>query len=471
MASFENIVKSVSRRDVFWGYAASTVNVGAGLLLLPVIVRYQSAADVGLWFVFVALASLAQLLDLGFQPTVARNCAYLFAGAEKLTREGLPDAERPIGGVSTESLLQLVDAAKLIYLLISIVAALVLVVGGAIYVDSLLVPTQDRELTLIAWVIFATGYVISLYYGYLNGLLQGRGDVTQANKVVLITRGSFIVLGAATVILGYGLLGLGIASLFSALLGRVAAFLFFRAHATFALSTHPSSPISSRFKLIGLLWGNASKLAIAQVGGFLVLRGSVLLASSMLGLVVAASYSLTVSVLSALSNMSLVLCQTRMPLMSALQVKNDSKTLGLIYGETIVIAGLVYAAGFCVTLAFGNQLFLALGSQTTLIAVWPMVVLGVIYFLEMNHALSALFITTINQVPFVRAALLSGLAFIGLSFVLLEPLGLWGLIVAQGLVQLAYNNWKWPLMASRILKKSIPALYLSGIRSSLKRWG
>jgi len=464
-------VKSASRRDVFWGYAASAVNVGAGLLLLPVIVRYQSAADVGLWFVFVALASLAQLLDLGFQPTVSRNCAYLFAGADKLIKEGVPDAERSAGDVSVDSLLQLVDAAKLIYLLISIVAALVLVVGGGVYVDSLLTPTQDREVTLVAWVIFAAGYVISLYYGYLNGLLQGRGDVTQANKVVLITRGSFIIFGAAAVMSGYGLLGLGVGSLMSALLGRIAAFVFFRAHAQFASVSQPTSTIASRFRLIGLLWVNASKLAVAQVGGFLVLRGSVLLASSMLGLVVAASYSLTISVLSALSNMALVLCQTRMPLMSALQVRNDSKTLGSIYGETIFISGLVYAAGFVALLAFGNQLFIFLGSQTTLITLWPMVALGIVYFLEMNHGLSALFITTINQVPFVRAALLSGLAFIFMSFVLLEPLGLWGLIVAQGVVQLAYNNWKWPLMASKMLKKSIPALYLSGLRSALKRLG
>ncbi len=30
--------------------------------------------------------------------------------------------------------------------------------------------------------------------------------------------------------------------------------------------------------------------------------------------------------------------------------------------------------------------------------------------------------------------------------------GLWGLILAPGIVQLAYQNWKWPLEVYRDLK-------------------
>ncbi len=463
------MAKSVGRRDVLWGYAASTVNVGAGLLLLPVIVRYESAADVGLWFVFVALASLAQLLDMGFQPTIARNCAYLHAGAGKLSQEGLPVLDRPSDHVDLASLNDLTGAARLVYLMISVAAAFVLIAGGGLYVDSVLTPAQNRELSLLAWIIFASGYVISLYYGYINGLLQGRGDVTQANKVILVTRGGFVLSGSVAVVLGYGLLGLGIASLGSALAGRVVAFVFLRSDDRFRQTGRTRSSIEKRLELIRLMWVNASKLAVAQIGGFLVLRGSVLLASSMLGLVISGSYALTISVLSALSHMSLVLCQTRLPFMSALQVKNDSKTLATLYGETVVISGLVFLAGFTAVCVFGGPLFSLLGSETALLGTTPLFVLGVIYFLEMNHALSALFITTVNQVPFVRAALISGLAFIGFSMVLTGPLQVWGLIISQGLVQLAYNNWKWPLVASRMLKMGIPALYGLGVRSLFAR--
>src|SRR6266567_8101153 len=72
---------AISRRDIYWGYAAQLLNVGAGLILLPVVVRYFSPEDVGLWFVFITLAGLAQLLEFGFQPTLARNTAYVYAGA------------------------------------------------------------------------------------------------------------------------------------------------------------------------------------------------------------------------------------------------------------------------------------------------------------------------------------------------------------------------------------------------------
>ena len=34
------MAKSVSQADVVWGYAAQLLNMGAGLMLLPVILRY-----------------------------------------------------------------------------------------------------------------------------------------------------------------------------------------------------------------------------------------------------------------------------------------------------------------------------------------------------------------------------------------------------------------------------------------------
>ena len=68
------------------------------------------------------------------------------------------------------------------------------------------------------------------------------------------------------------------------------------------------------------------------------------------------------------------------------------------------------------------------------------------YVLEWNHSTFATLITLSNRVPFVKASILSGGAIVILSFlsVWLTPLGILGLILAQGMVQLAYNNWYWP---------------------------
>ena len=57
------------------------------------------------------------------------------------------------------------------------------------------------------------------------------------------------------------------------------------------------------------------------------------------------------------------------------------------------------------------------------------------------------FLLSKNEVPFFRASLLSAAATLILLFFLLGYLkiGLWGLILAPGIAQLCYQNWKWPM--------------------------
>lgn len=69
------MAKAVTRADLLRGHAAQALNVGAGLLLLPVILRNMSSEDTSLCFVFVALAGFAQVLEFGFLPTLTRNAA------------------------------------------------------------------------------------------------------------------------------------------------------------------------------------------------------------------------------------------------------------------------------------------------------------------------------------------------------------------------------------------------------------
>ena len=61
-------------------------------------------------------------------------------------------------------------------------------------------------------------------------------------------------------------------------------------------------------------------------------------------------------------------------------------------------------------------------------------------------------IATSNEIPFVKANLISGFIIIILTTCSLQftQLGLIGVILSEGIVELSYNNWKWP---SRIFKE------------------
>ncbi|MBB3195165.1 O-unit flippase-like protein [Roseateles terrae] len=453
------------RSDLRWGYLAQALNVGAGLLLLPAVVRSLPSEDVGIWFVFITLTSLAQLLELGFLPTIARNTAYLFAGARSLTGQGVPTDMHATGQVDPALLADLTQAARRIYQWVALLGGLILMTAGSLYVLSVMTPTQDRSLVLGAWWLYAAGNICNFYYGYVNGLLQGRGDVASANQVVIVTRASMLVAGILALSVGSGLLGLGAATFLASVSGRFVAMRFFRRGAI-ALPERSRETIQRTVKL---LWHNASRLGVVQLGAFLIQRANVLVASSFLGVSAAASLGLTVTILMTLSGVAAVILQVRMPRLASAQATRDVNSLRGLYGEIWLIACGAFFAGLLILVVAGNWILQSLHSKTLLLPTPLLCLLGVIMLLELNHSLAAGYLTTRNHVPFVRAGLLSGVLICLTSLALVKPFGVAGLIAAQGVVQLAYNNWKWPREARLDLGVSWGELLTQGLHRALGR--
>jgi len=79
------------------------------------------------------LASLAQLLEMDFQPTLIRNAAYVYAIAQTLNRVGLPDEVCGTGQNNMVLLETLVSFARRIYQIVAFDAALILIVAGTYF--------------------------------------------------------------------------------------------------------------------------------------------------------------------------------------------------------------------------------------------------------------------------------------------------------------------------------------------------
>lgn len=453
----------VTKLDLLWGYTATALNIGAGLILLPVILRYLPSEDVGLWFVFMTLASLAQLLEMGFQPTLARNSAYVYAGAQNLRKVGLSGESGNLSDINLKLLDALVMAARRIYRFVAFIATIVLLFGGTYYITQLLTPSQDRVTSILAWLAFASGYIANFYFGYINGLLQGRGDITEANKVVVISRTGLILLGGSAVVMGYGMLGLGVAAMLAAVMGRIVAYRFFYAKYNPVVHACSMEINDSVRELTKTLWHNASRLGVVQLSAFLIQRGNILIASSFFGLAAAASYGMTITVLMALLGLAMVICSIQIPYMSALQAKGDLDALARVYGQITFLGWSIFTVGLFVLVVLGDLLLNFIGSKTELLPTWPLLLLGFIFLLEVNHSIAATYLTTMNRIPFVYSSLLSGLGVLVLAILTIEPFGVLGLIAAQGVVQLTYNNWKWPRMVREELNFTWTDLMASAV--------
>ena len=76
-------------------------------------------------------------------------------------------------------------------------------------------------------------------------------------------------------------------------------------------------------------------------------------------------------------------------------------------------------------------------------------------WLEANHSIAGGFLLANNEVPYFKASLLSGISTITLLLILfytLPDFGIWIMILVPGIVQLCYQNWRWPYVLLKSLK-------------------
>lgn len=456
----------IKRRDIYWGVGAQILNVASGLLLLPVILNYLTSIEIGLWYVFAALASLNQLLEFGFQPTIVRNAAYVYGGATQLHAKGLGGSvkDNDISNMSPQLLGQLLCASRYIYRWVALFSLIIICFGGAVYINTLSKSNVFGVSIWVAWICYASGLIITAYYGYLTALLLGRGDVTLSNKVVVFSRLAMISVAIFLVVNGCGLIGLGVSTLVTAIVSRFLSYYYFYT------STRPETRYLRKMKLdrgdvVAKLWLTASQMGIVSLGGFLILKSTTFIISSFIGLSSTASYGITVQVLNTISGIATTVRSLLIPRMNTLQIQNDHETLRIAFSVMLVSAWIVYLIGVTILIAFGSALLEFMGSQTQLLSISLLITLSTIMLLEMNHSLAASYLTTLNEIPFVRSAIFSGISivFISIIAILYFDAGIWGIVATQGIVQASFNNWYWPKIALKQLNLNSVSMIKCGL--------
>ena len=451
---------------------AQALHVCGSIVILPAALWKLGPSELGMMFVFMTIASALPLLDFGFQSTIARNAAYIHAGATRLVEQGLlgmapAHGADPNGGA--ELLARLAGIAIRLYRWIAALGAVLALGLGTVYVSWLsesggLVLSQ----TVAAWLLYAFGHLVTLRYAYAPALLNGRGDVTQVNVAAIASRSAQIVVSVSLLAADAGLMALACGSI---VCGVVAAVLATRMLGKIPDPREGPVRLGARrsVELLRTLLHNASREGANGVAVFLILRSSVLVSSSVLGLAHSASYAISVTMLIALNTFASVACTVNLPKLNQLQIAGDRDALRILFSRALALALSIHAIGLAAILVFAPAMLQGIGHGTQPLAPPLLLALGLVYAAELNHSLAGAYLTTTNVVPFTRASVVSGVCVLLFGLVLAPAWGAAGLIAAQGLVQLAYNNWRWPTLAARSLGCSWWRLVVEGARGNARR--
>lgn len=458
---------TLTKRDFVWGYVSQIIQFGSGLLILPLILHKLSASEVGIWYVFMAITGLVSLLDFGFSPIIMRNVSYVFSGAKKIEKQGI-DINQQLGQLDYTLLFTLIKTSQQLYRIISLISFVLISSLGSIYIYSLtksILPSLQSSI-IISWAIFAIGAVLNLYFAYYLPLLQGRGFIMQANKTMVISKLFYIIFAYILLILGFGLIGIASCYLLSSLISRVLANKYFYTNdinLEFSKLNYKEIRI---YPTLRILWFNSSKLGLNAVGSFLILQANTILCSSFLGLEETARYGITIQVFSVLCSFSLIFFNTYIPLFNHQRILNDTIKLQKSFALANFIGISVFITGFIFIFFAGDWSLRIIGSNIHFLKKEMISLIGIYLLLNMIHGIAASFITTKNEVPFVKATLASGAAITLLSYVLLKfsEVQTWAIIFPPFLIGLLYNNWKWPLIVAKDFKTNYFKLLKIGMQ-------
>ena len=446
-----NNIENIGKKDIAWSYAATIFRVGSGIILWPFILSQMSAETVGIWNVMITIMGFIALLDFGFQPSFARNISYIFSGIKKLQRNGI-QAVANNNEINFGLLKGTLQAMRKFYRWMALGVLIILGTAGTAYFYHILQKySEDQMDAMIAWLLLILINSYNVYTLYYNALLLGKGYIRRERQIMIASQSIYLCLAIILIYCGYGLTAIVASQAVSIILQRILSYrVFFTKELKEQLATVEAEPTK---EILTAIAPNAVKVGLTQVGGFLVNKSAMLLGSLFLTLEETACYGITLHVIDILARCSTVYYQSLTPKIAQSRANKDILALRRYFLYSIGILIITFILGGGALAILGDWGLNLIGSETRFLPTAMLCTMLLINLLEHNHATAAGFISADNRIPFFIPSLISGGATVVLLWLFLSKFewGIWGMLLAPGIAQLVYQNWKWPSLVIKEL--------------------
>lgn len=458
----------ITKKDVTWSYVAKLFQIGSGLVTLPLILRLLTTEEVGMNYLMLTVSSIVGLMDFGFSPQFGRNFTYVNSGARRLCREGVEE-ERG-GSIDWHLLSVLISTARFVYRRLSVLALIVMLTFGTGYIWYLTEGFTNVNNSLYIWILYSFSTYFNIYFSYYSSLLTGSGMIRESSQAAILSKSAYLVLCTLFLLLGWGLFAVVAANFIAPFVQR---YVSYRAYFKPELKAHIAEQSVTREDIretFSVIWFNAKKLGINFIGAYAVNKMGMFIIGFFLPLATIGSYGLLTQLTTIVSGIANTMFVTYLPKVSNCRVTGDRSMLKRTISFSMVVGQIIMLAGALGIIFVAPYLLELIKSQTMLPSRLICVLYLVIVALELNHSEFASVISTENKIPYVVPSLVSGGVIVLLTFIALKftTLGLLGVVLVQGIVQAAYNNWRWPLWVFRELDMSISEFYGTGFDSIIK---
>jgi O-antigen/teichoic acid export membrane protein len=446
----------IGKKDIAWNFIATFMRVASGLIVLPLVLHMLPTQEVALWNIFLAVGGLAALLDFGFSNAFTRNITYVFSGVKTLKTTGYVVVNENDKSIDYGLLKSVVSAMRRYYGILSLVFLGIFFIISPFYFTTVLQKyTVDKSEVWIAWVVYGILVAYQLYTFYYSSLLIGRGLVKRSLQITIIGQTSRIVVSVICLLSGLGLLSLVIGQFTSDIVNRSLCYAaFYDKQMKQHLKVDNEIPVK---EVMRIMTPNSVKIGITTIGSFFINKAVMLIAPLFLIPADIASFGTTKQMIDLIISLGGIWLGTYYPKITLHMVNNETDSVKRLYIKAklnLIASFVICGAGLIV---IGPLLLEIIHSKTSLLPGFMILVFLIVSFFDANQGMGSTILLTRNEVPFMKAVIFSGIAvlillYLGLKFTSLE---LWVMILAPGIAQSVYQNWKWPLQVKRELDISI----------------
>ena len=442
----------ISKKDIAWSYIANFFNLGANLLVLPVILNRLSATEIGMNYIMLSVGALVSIVDMGFSELCGRSLTYVLSGSKHILKKGVDVGER--SNVDFYLLRCVIETAKFIYRRISLFTLIALLTLGTAYMYKITHGFSNVQNSLLIWILYSVSCSLNLYFIYYGALLRGTGKIQEMQKAIMYNKLVYIIICFILLFCGLGLLSVVIANLVSPFVGRYYSYKKF--YTKYILENTANIVVKKNdiHETFSALWQNAKLFGLTRVGSYACSEAGVFISGLFLPMEKVASYGLMVQLYGVVRTNAETFFHSNSPYFCSMWAKNNNDMIIRRMSLSIMILICIYVIGGGGLTLFGAWALELIHSNTAL----PCMSLMLFYLLEgllhSNHSIFATLIVTKNEVPFVKSSLVAGAFIILLNIIFLKyfNLGIWSLVLSPFLVDSCYNHWRWPMWVLSDLK-------------------
>ena len=441
---------------LFWTWIVNGLRLGSSVVVLPILLRVLSEADLSMYWQFMFLAGFGYSLDAMFSTTIVRHVSYAMRGVSDIQSLGLGENTTVADQPNYVLLGQLFSATKLLYRSICLVILALQGIGGTLLIYRLGTQTSNPTITWTAWTITVFGSCLELYTGYWLVFLRGVNQIVLSTRLMSLMYGAKLLLSIILLVCNMGLLAVPIATLITGVVQRLIARRFINA----AVPAEFRKDSSRNRDLVARIWPTSWRMGIVglSMNLMMVAFGSIITASfGKDGAALAYRYQFSQQIMMNIClGMSAVWTSVKWPLVMQLRVANDLATLRSVLWPRVWLQNFTLLTLCALAISIGPPILHIIAPSKHILPRFWLTLLAVQAVFDLQYTFWTTLLTSENRIPSTWAAMITNLSSIAVAYTLVKTtdLGLGAFVVAPLLCGLTFNYWYWARVGARAIGAS-----------------